>query len=501
MTPRSLVTLPLLAGSLAAQLQVQPLPTRGMMPSFPAGLVFDNNLSQIVRKEAGLPAVLSSFAGSGGSGIPEYTVDSIMDCLLIQANGLALAPIQIDAMSTGNDLLPIVYNTTVGDFRITAGNAGGWATLYLSRTLPPGPGFADVGADIVGYYFENPTFPAPFRLGIYTEILRADFSPAVAAPTNIAAMDFAMGLIEANGGQRDRGIIESLDSLYFSLTPASAAQPNLATVVNASGPVDGATIFVANFDLQTGKVVRVGVHATGADLLLPPQTDIDALGMCLVPSSLTQPTGLGLRGGSFCYIISANDGQLPEELQAVGTPYNPNNPYQWPSNTRLRRGLHDAQGQILIGQGGVLQGRVKGICSQDPDFPLGCMSFGTPIADTLPATPRMGLSLTARDLNPMSTGSDKFTLTGVLTGWGTQTAAAKVLLAIEHPLGTVQFKELPNRAAGQNAYPFSVDLGFSWQPGDINDYKFTVVTTPLPMTPSSIFDGSISSIFRRRATP
>lgn len=501
MTTRALVTLPLLATSLLAQLHVEPLPMRGMMSSFPAGLVFDSAPSKIVRKRPGLPAELDSFEGTGGSGVPEFTVDAIMECLNQQANGLPLFDIEIDAMSTGNDLLPIAYFGGSDDFRITVGNSAGWATLYLSRTLPPGNGNPDVGADIVGYYFDNPTFPAPFRLGIYTEILRSDFTPALAAPANIAAMDFAMGLIEANRGQRDRGVIETLNKLYFSLTPGSAAQPFLAQAVGATGSVDGATIFEASFDPSSGRVVQVSVQATRADLLLPPGTDVDALGMFWVRPSTPPPAGLGLAASTFCYILSANDGQLGEELMVVATPYNPNAPTQPPSNVKMLRPLHTAQGQILMGVGGALQGRIKGICSQDPDFPFGCMTFGTPIFDFLPATPRMGLSLTARDLDPLSTVADSFTLTGVLSGWGNQKAPGQVLLAIEHPLGTINFKPLLNRAVDQDVYTFQLDMSYPWQSGDINDYKFMIVTTPLPVTSTSVWDGSINSIFRRRAVP
>lgn len=501
MTTRALITVPLLAASLLAQLQVQSPPMRGMMSSFPAGLVFDNQPSKIVRKRAGLPATLDTFAGTGGNGVPEFTVDSIMACLRQQANGLPLLDVEIDAMSTGNDLVPIAYMAATNDFRISIGNVVGWATLYLSRTLPPGPGYADVGADIVGYYFDNPTFPPPFRLGIYPEILRSDFTPAVAAPINIAAMDFAMGLIQANRGQRDRGVIETLDRLWFSLTPTSAAQPNLAQAVSAAGPVDGATLFEASFDHLTGQVTRVSVHATGADLLLPPGTDIDALGMFPVTPTTPPPSGLGLAAGTFCYILSGNNGQLAEELMVVATPYDPSAPYQPPSNVKALRPLHTAQGQTLVGVGGALQGRIKGICSQDPDFSFGCMTFGTPIFDFLPATPRMGLSLTARDLNPLSTVTDSFTLTGVLSGWGTQKNLAQVLLAIEHPLGTITFKQLPDRSIDQETYTFQLDMNCPWQPGNINDYKFMIVTTPLPLASPPVWDASINSIFRRRAVP
>lgn len=499
----SLLIVPLLGVSLTAQLTVVPPPTRGMMPSFPVGLVFDDNLSQIARKRPGTPAVIDSFAGTGGVNIPEYTVANIMQCLKLQAGGLTLAPIEIDAMSTGNDRLPLLYyqtGTSPAEFRVSAGNTGGWATLYLSRTVPG----QDVGADIVGYYFENAGFPQQLRQAIYTEILRTDFSPALAATTNIAAMDFAMGQIVANRGQRDPGVIETLDKLYFSLTPASAASPNLAQAVNATGPIDGATIFVATFNLQNGKVSQVGVHATRANLLLPaaPQTiDIDALGMYFVPSYVPPPSGLGLKGGTFCYIISANDGQMPDELMVVATPWDPVNSYSAPSNVQVRLPLRAATGQILIGNDGLLPGRVKGLCSQDPDFPFGCMTFGVPILDFLSPQPRMGLSLTAEDFNPQSTVSDKFRLTGVLSGWVGSTATSEVQLSIEHPAGTFTFISLPNRGADQTQYQFSIDRDYTWQQGNINDYKFVVITTPAPATPSSTWVGSISSTLRRRANP
>jgi hypothetical protein len=483
---------------------VIPLPTRGISPAFEFGLTFDNDLSVIARKRTNLPAKLETFAGTSGPRVPPYLTASIAACIPASV-GVTSQMLQIDAMSTANDLLPIVFANN--RFQIGVANVStGWAVLYYSQLAPPFPGYAETGANIMGYYFDNPSFPQQLRHGIYHEVLRSDFQGlTVPTPTtaNIGAMDFAMGLIVTNRGQRDPGIITNLTDLYFSLTNATIQSNPQLRAAFPGHTIDGATIFVARFESTTGTWGTLEVHRSGIQLGLPAGTEIDALAMFRAGAPASVPAGsTGLEPQSMCYIISAEYGQLEAEVMVAATPdFNPALP-----DSQLLRPLRRPNGDPIpppvSGPNGPLPGRVKSLCGQDPESSEGCMSFGEPTHDSLALPTRMGLSLTAYDEVVGTSTKDDFKLFGVLSGWGLAPRAEEVVLAIEYPAGNFWFQYLPNRAASEDSYSFEVSVVRPWSAGDINQYKFLVATMPLPGSSSGPdISVSFTSRFRRWMNP
>jgi hypothetical protein len=445
--------------------------------------------------------------------MPDFTVAAIMNRLQLQ-KPLANPPVPailIDAMSTGNDLLPFAYQSpaqagdATGGFRLWQAATTSWATLYVSRIVDSGP---NVGADIIGYYFENPGFPSQLRQGIYQEVIRADYrgGDVPAPPTaNILALDVAMGLIETNRGRIEAGVLASVNKLYFSLTNESAtALQNSGAVTHPSG-LDGATIFVANYAYD-GTVTSVSVHLSRSELNLPAGVDIDALGVgtVSVPVTVTGTQFTPLLQHSFLYVISAGEtggvSHLPEELYVVGTPQDPPPPNQ----NRVRAPLRTATGQILVGPGGVLPGRVKGVCAQDPDTATGTRAYGVPKIDAFGQ--RLGLSLTARTKGPISGAlTDQFHLSGVLSGW-LRPGPSTVYLVVTHlnapvtspPTDPYHIYNLPLRQATDDNYEFALTLNFPWaQAMQSNDYEIFVTTTPWMSPPGSPLDFSITSMLKR----
>jgi hypothetical protein len=467
--------------TLDAQAQYQPLPARGISTSFPMGIVFDNSMSTIHRKPPGLPAQMGTFAGTGGNGVPEFRADLIATSL-----GLAPSALQIDAMSTGNDLLPMVYevlsSSSSSSYSVQVNSPQGWAVLYFSVASTPGGTTPPVGADIMGLYFGNPAFPSRYRNGLFHELVRADYAGIALPPTaGIAAMDFGMGLIQANGGRKDAGLIEVVDKLYFSLTPSSAAMINSQAFPNSV--INGATIFVATFALNVAAVTGVAVHADCNDLQLDLYADIDALGMYTVtdaPMPLV-PNHRRLKAGSMCYLLSTENANQELIVRARIEDASANDPWITAPLTSGGQRLPPA----FPGSPASPTPRVKGLCTQDPENNNGCAVIGVPAGQLSGATPSMDLSLTAQQWT-VDRAYDMFTLTGVLSGWQGAPTAEVVLLCLEYPRGSQSYTytALPMRSASDTNYTFQVSMQFPWNAQLKTESSFFVGTlsasTPTP---------------------
>lgn len=473
-------------------------PVRGMMPAFSAGMVFDDSPGVIARKQPGLPGQLDTFANTATSFVSEYSGEAVLARLRYQA-GVQIDALEFDAISSGNDLLPLVWVPGNRTFQVVHSAAQSWATLYLTLT-----GGEFDGVSVYGYYSENSTFPLQLRSAIYTELVRSDLVPGnlpVPGPTaQMAGLDVAMGLIHDNRGVTESGVIECLDRMYFSLTPTSAQILWNSGAVPSSVPHDGATIFVANYDRQTGLVASVEVHRTRESLGLPEGSDIDALGVGEVGVAISGGTiGTPLVVGSMVYLLStAYDDTLPpiEELIVVATPA--------PGGTEEQGGLRAHNGQPLVGPGAPEpfdEGRVTNACEQDPEVPTGTMSFGVPRTLALPNAPAvapLNLSLTAswKGVNPPT---DAFTLTGVVSGAG-QLGPANVFLAVHNVLlGQWELFSLPPRLSTDAAYSFQLPLSYAWN-GPWNEYEVFVATLPMLAT-GLTFDVTHASWLRRRFVP
>lgn len=478
------------------------LPARGMMSAFSAGIVFSNNPSVIVHKRPGIPARLDSFSGSGNVFVSEYSGESVRAALSMQA-GVTVPALQFDAISSGNDLLPLAWVQGSGTFQIVHTAAQAWATLYMSMR---GPGIDP--ADIYGYYSENSSFPAQLRSAIYREAVRADYAagtvPLPGANHKIVGLDVAMGLLHDNRGEREPNVLDCVDRMYFSLTSVSAAQLQ-ATGAIPGATLDGATIFEAAYDQNTGQVYSVIVHRTGTSLGLPQGADIDALGMGVVNApALGTTVGVPLVQGSMMYVLSTvrNPVVQREELFVVGTPSL--TPVQETTGP-----LRAHNGQPLVGPGATPpfhdeQVYVEGVCEQDPEVPAGTMSFGVPRPNLLAPQPSpLNLSLTAywSAVNPPD---DRFLLTGVVSGVG-QPGPASVFLAVRRVwIDQWELFELLPRQGSSAAYSFEKKLAYPWSGpamlGTSNEYEVFVATLPTNAT-TPTFDYTHSSWLRRRYYP
>jgi hypothetical protein len=416
-----------LVAAAAAQVPIIPLPTRGMMSSFPAGVIMSPG-GEIQKKAAGLP--VAGVPPTLGSFTPSYyaahPVQAIMAKLANLAIPLGVTQIAIDAISSGNDTLPLLY-TASGEFWIAQANAPGWAVLYL--VMEGDPALAAVGGNaVMGYYFENPSFPQQLRKGIYYELLPSDF-PGASIPSGL---DVAMGEIDDNRGRLIVNSTPVTDLIYFSLTPASAkllcnelqaanalllhtpSVPNTPPVpytLPAPGYYTGATIFVAKFD-GTGLCSDVQVCEDWQTLGIAPDSDIDALGVGPAPSVGAQNGFQCLVPNSPQYVFSLN-GEPGKELLVAADVGNA------PNAVRLQGSLRGNNGDVLLGGGGTLQGRVRGLCARDPEVGgLGGSADGEPVIVGDPGTAHcLSLSLAAQTTSTAGP-NDQFMLTGVVSGWG-----------------------------------------------------------------------------------
>ncbi|MEZ6036202.1 MAG: hypothetical protein R3F29_01895 [Planctomycetota bacterium] len=410
----------LLGGVAIAQGPVTNMPIRGMMPSFPTGFVMTNSQTRIQKKEAGLPVVLNKFQRpvNGVAWWDETEIQRVLTSYLPAST--TLTPPVIDAMSSQNDLLPLVRDGN--SFRISQANVNGWAALYMALEDNSG---APLG--VYGYYFDNPSFPNQLRNGLYMELEARELDPTLAAGP--AAMDVAMGLLVDNNGRLQTGQQEIKDRVYFSLTDQSAqtlwnelGSPVLAKVGGGTytppvniGRYDGATIFVAEYD-STGTCIDVKVAEDSVTLQLPQGTnEIDALGVGMPLPGVPVGAGqIGLTAGQLHYVISTEPAVNNEELLVVATV---NEVVQGvPTPTRYQDPLRDNNGNSITANGGSL-GRVRALCSQDPvDLHVGGAAFFAPCDYADPTGNPLMMGMSAAMMYG-DNQTDSFLLTGVLTGW------------------------------------------------------------------------------------
>jgi hypothetical protein len=498
---------PLLAlASIAAAQAIRPLPFRGMMTAQSAGLVFESDLQTVVLKGAGLPARLDRFVDFRSPGVPDYSAKAIATYL--ESLTSVSVEVEIDAMSTGNDLLPLIFvpGSAQGvspvvepTFRVAVPAPGtAWATLSLVRQVPE----QTVGADILGYYFDNPSFPPQLRNVVVHEAVRADFLPVGVDPggSDIAALDYAMGQINAMNGRTEVGIIECVDRLYFSVTPASAAAIHALNVIPEV--VDAATILVASYG-SSGAVTALSWAGRPPG---PEHLDVDALGAATVtsPVSTTVPTAVQVQPGTTMFLLSfapSPEGTPPhgyEELLAYAVP--DRDPLAQETDKELAP-LRWTNGNRMIGTEQI-PGQVKGICGRDPDWNLGAHTFGVPLVDGVGSVPVLSVEVGNPDTQRLR---DVFKVRGVVAG--AAYPGASVFLFVGHN-GGYQPYPLGNWPGNQGLFSFDRDLDYKWRndtggsvPGVgltcTNVYELMVVTiSPGSMGP--VFGVSTTCVLRRR---
>jgi hypothetical protein len=432
----------------AAQVTTYPLPTRGVMSAYPVGMIMSSQ-SDIQKKKAGLPIVFA--ATTQVADVAHYSVPEIMEAL----GGTA---IEIDAMSSGNDALPLVYHTATQEYWVGNANVPGWAVLHLAIDDPLGLGSG--AQTVMGYYFANPAFPSQLRSGIYHELIPRDFPTGAG---DIVAMDAAMGMLEDNRGRLEATNNPVRNRVYFSLTPASAAElwssqtaPLLHVSLSPYQPpgntYTGATIFVAEFDAQ-GQCTTVRVCEDYSSLGLSEADDVDALAVA-DSQYIVEPASQPLQPTTLQFVFSTATPIGGEELLVAADVSN------GPQGLRIQKPLRGNNGDRIVGGGGSIGGPVRSICSQDPEnVEYGCSAFGEPEDHAATGGCHMSLSLAVAHRNTGIAG-DAFELVGVVSGWGTGAAQdSLVYLAIQlvanplHPLnGWTEYFPMGTRLAGQDEY-------------------------------------------------
>lgn len=493
---------PLLAiASVAAAQSIRPLPARGMMTAQSAGLVFENALDTVVLKGPGLPAALDLIETVTNPGVPDYSSKAITTYLENLTS--TTITIEIDAMSSGNDLLPLIYVPgspvgSVGSFRVAVSTPGSaWATLSLVRQVPG----QSVGSEVLGYYFENSYFPGQLRNSVVREAVRTDFLPVGFDPvgSDIAALDYAMGQINASNGRPEAAVIECVNRLYFSVTPACAAAIDALNLF--PHPVDAATILRADYS-SSGEVTSLNWVDRPAG---PAELDIDALGAAVVrsPALPTVPGTVQLEANSTMFLLSftASTVAAPhnhEELLVYAAPdYSPSG-----LDAKVLAPLRWSNGLAMIGTEQI-PGQVTAICTRDPDQHIGARSFGVPLVDTLGSVPVLSMEVENPDTQ-MPT--DQFKVTGVVAG--AAYPGASVFLVVGHA-GGYQLHPLGMWPGSQGQFSFEFDLDYKWRnsagvtvpPGPgltCTNYYEMMVLTISPGTGLGAYAVSTTCVLRRQ---
>jgi hypothetical protein len=438
--------------------QYYPLPTRGIMPADAVGFILSGN-SDIQKKARTLPVQLTPTAPVDGGA--HYSVPKVMAALPQGTPTLA-----IDAMSSGNDALPLVYHTATQQFRISQmNNAGSWAVLHLAIDDTSSPGSAV--RTVMGYYFNNPSFPAQLRNGIYHELVPTDFD---GAPGNIVAMDSAMGMLEDNRGHLDATSDPVKNKIYFSLTPLSASvlwASLPSPLQHVTDPLyqppgntyTGATIFVASFD-TLGNCTAVRVCEDYETLGLREDADVDALGVAAAQTLFetnTQP----LQPISLQFVFSTAVPVNGEELLVAADLSNGT------QGVRQTAPLRGNNGDDITGGVGSLDRPVRAICSRDPENTNhGGSAYGEPEDHETTGTNHMSLSLGLARANSAN-GGDAFHLSGVVSGWGSGTPQnSLVYLGVQivgGPLdGWTDYVSMGTRPADRDYFTFAQTAEIPW---------------------------------------
>lgn len=187
---------------------------------------------ELQRKPAGdLP--VTNFT-SVGANAPVYSMEALLHHLGQSAPGAA-AGLRLNAMSTGNDILPInAYPNELSptEFRVFSPQGALWAALALTVdggatvSAEPGTVFEDrlstttnIGADIFSYWFST-------NAGLPSNLVdRAHLDVAIeglAAGQQVSALDTYMPAILEDRMSPIHAILQVKDRWYFTLTPGSA---------------------------------------------------------------------------------------------------------------------------------------------------------------------------------------------------------------------------------------------------------------------------------------
>jgi hypothetical protein len=248
-------------------------------------------LSVPANYEATLPgdAVLHKYAGYFSTrpgqpqalafGMPDYRSDLILQYV---------PNLDIDAMSTGNDLMPVDQYGVIRLF------PNSWAAITFSVTADTlgDPGFPPAvvhqqaqesekaGGDLFSWIVDGSVGPAPSEIGT-TQLAQNSFEINIAregAPHELDAHDLYVPALHQHP-ELVQHIAPSLGVFYFSLSAATAAAapPSWFRRGPQTFPPSGATILVSTWDWANAKWNPPEVFRSFTELGLQQADDVDAL--------------------------------------------------------------------------------------------------------------------------------------------------------------------------------------------------------------------------------
>lgn len=273
---------------LAAQLPpAAPEEPRGPFAAIAHGLSLAN--------QAGANSVLFKTVGDQTSApaVPPVPIAGAPNFAMTTLFGGQASYFDLDAMSTGNDLIPvneegmIVPDENNGwvaiTFSVTTATTDVAGTIVNLRSQMPQPSH---GADLFGYFLLDSNTD-PSTLGVPAELVGRAFlqqgveHSAIATPAEMDGHDAFMPYVAAGVIPDDLGLLRTVDRFFFSVTQLSATAINQARTPGSvlanwfPQPVSAATVYGMHWTSSGWSAPYVLRSASSLDL--DPEEDIDAL--------------------------------------------------------------------------------------------------------------------------------------------------------------------------------------------------------------------------------
>lgn len=388
----------LLVAPVAAQ--ISPQQASGIHSSLAAGLSLDEatrpagNAEQTLLKaplnQASAPAEFSTLSLVGAT---DYSVAALFFSL-----GDVASVVEIDAHSTGNDLMPPFAVRSVGSGCYpNLGNR--WMSISVSVTngsqgLPNGlihdrrqgqmGARTTPGSDILSYYFAD-------SQGIGSSLVNRTLIEQAAEVisyggagnlANVDALDWGMGVLSHAQASSPVLIFPNRDRFYFSISAScvdevnSACSDNFAWHGSALVPAHAAAIYESIWDGQGWGMPKV--YRTPVELGLGADDDLDALGVNATNGVTVYSTQI-VTGRSQLLADNGHDPAFPS-LAGNRTVFSDDD---GPKVTRKIKVIDESDD-------------IDAVCISDPEAGIYCRYLATPVFGE--AKDFMGLSATrARD--------------------------------------------------------------------------------------------------------
>ncbi|MEC7582673.1 MAG: hypothetical protein VYE77_00010 [Planctomycetota bacterium] len=283
--PRLSLLAALLAKSAVAQ--APPNNTRGPMAAFAQAISLPGMGGGIYFKMGGDQSS-PPFALPPDLVVPDYNLQSMFSQISTVDGRALYSLIDIDAMSSGNDKIPVNTNNEVDPNLL-----GGWVAMALS--VSPGS-VGQVGspvrsrsitstgasADSFSFFFDGsgPVIGPALDGETMLEQTAQHMGFDATTPLDIDASDFFLPVIIMNPSQIGGPFLTQFREFYFSVTPASAVEINLSFPGLFGAPLHAADILRMDWLAGLNEWSDPVMYRSGAQLGLstaPAQDNVNAL--------------------------------------------------------------------------------------------------------------------------------------------------------------------------------------------------------------------------------